>query len=45
MPEPSLLAPLWGAGVLLIFNTFFSRLMTTLFAAGVTGLLRTAREA
>jgi hypothetical protein len=37
--------PLWGAGALLIFNTFFGWLMTTLFAAGVTGLLRTAREA
>jgi hypothetical protein len=37
--------PLWGAGALLIFNTFFGWLMTTLFVAGVTGLLRTTREA
>jgi hypothetical protein len=36
--------PLWGAGSLLFFNTFFGWLMTTLFAAGVTGLLRTPRE-
>ena len=35
--------PLWGAGALFVFNTFFGWLMTTLFAAGVTGLLRTAR--
>ena len=30
--------------LLLIFNTFFGWFMTTLFAAGVSGLLRTARE-
>jgi hypothetical protein len=35
--------PLWGAGALFVFNTFFGWLMTTLFAAGVAGLLRTAR--
>jgi hypothetical protein len=31
-------------GLLLIFNTFFGWFMTTLFAAGVSGLLRTAKE-
>jgi hypothetical protein len=36
--------PEWGPGLLLIFNTFFGWLMTTLFAAGVTGLLRTGKE-
>ena len=30
--------------LLLIFNTFFGWFMTTLFAAGVSGLLRTAKE-
>src|SRR5262249_2188323 len=30
-------------GALLVFNTFFGWMMTTLFAAGVTGLLRTGR--
>jgi hypothetical protein len=30
-------------GLLLIFNTFFGWLMTTLFAAGVSGLLRTGK--
>jgi hypothetical protein len=29
-----------GPGVLLIFNTFFGWMLTTLFAAGVSGLLR-----
>ena len=32
--------PNWKLESLLIFNTFFGWLMTTLFAAGVTGLLR-----
>ena len=32
--------PNWKLELLLIFNTFFGWLMTTLFAAGVTGLLR-----
>src|SRR5262249_334445 len=36
--------PDWGPGLLLIFNIFFGWLMTTLFAAGVTGLLRTGKE-
>ena len=36
--------PEWGPGLLLIFNTFFGWLMTTLFAAGVTGLLRTGKD-
>jgi hypothetical protein len=36
--------PGWNAGSLLIFNTFFGWLLTTLFAAGVTGLLRTGKE-
>ena len=31
-------------GVLLIFNTFFGWLMTTLFAAGISGLLRTGKD-
>jgi hypothetical protein len=31
-------------GLLLIFNTFFGWLMTTLFAAGVSGLLRTGKD-
>jgi hypothetical protein len=35
--------PLWGAGALVVFNTFFGWLMTTLLAAGVAGLIRTAR--
>ena len=33
-----------GLALLLIFNTFFGWLMTTLFAAGVTGLLRTGED-
>ncbi len=32
--------PDWGAALLLIFNTFFGWLMTTLFVAGVSGLIR-----
>jgi hypothetical protein len=36
--------PGWGLGLLLIFNTFFGWLMTTLFAAGVSGLLRTEKD-
>jgi hypothetical protein len=34
----------WGPYCLLIFNTFFGWLMTTLFVAGVSGFLRTARK-
>jgi len=30
-----------ATGILIVFNTFFGWLMTTLFAAGITGLLRT----
>jgi hypothetical protein len=37
--------PLSGAGALLFFNTFFGWLMTTLFVAGVSGLVRRTREA
>jgi hypothetical protein len=29
---------------LLVFNTFFGWLMTTLFAAGVSGLLQTGKD-
>jgi hypothetical protein len=36
--------PGWNVGSLLIFNTFFGWLLTTLFAAGVTGLLRSGKE-
>lgn len=36
--------PDWGAPALIVFNTFFGWLMTTLFAAGVTGLLRSGKE-
>lgn len=32
------------APALLIFNTFFGWLMTTLFAAGISGLIRTSRD-
>lgn len=32
--------PDWGGAALLIFNTFFGWLMTTLFVAGVSGLIR-----
>ena len=31
-------------GALLMFNTFFGWLMTTLFVAGVSGLIRTNRD-
>jgi hypothetical protein len=30
-----------GTGLVIVFNTFFGWLMTTLFAAGISGLLRT----
>jgi hypothetical protein len=33
-----------GASLLLVINTFFGWLMTTLFAAGISGLLRSGRE-
>lgn len=36
--------PDWGSPALLIFNTFFGWLMTTLFVAGVSGLIRTNRN-
>ncbi|MGO8867403.1 MAG: hypothetical protein ACLQME_12970 [Alphaproteobacteria bacterium] len=36
--------PRWGPGLLIIFNSFFGWLMTTLFAAGVTGLVRGGAE-
>jgi hypothetical protein len=36
--------PDWLAPSLLVFNTFFGWLMTTLFAAGISGLLRTGKE-
>jgi hypothetical protein len=36
--------PDWGPGLLVFFNTFFGWVMTTFFAAGITGLLRTGRE-
>jgi hypothetical protein len=36
--------PLWSAGALVFFNTFFGWLMTTLFVAGVSGLVRRTRE-
>lgn len=32
------------APALLIFNTFFGWLMTTLFVAGISGLIRTSRD-
>lgn len=35
--------PDWGAPFLLMFNTFFGWLMTTLFVVGVTGLMRPDR--
>jgi hypothetical protein len=35
--------PPWGVGRLIVFNALFGWLMTTLFAAGVTGLLRAAK--
>jgi hypothetical protein len=37
-------SPKCGLGLLYIFNTFFGWLMTTLFAAGVTGLLVTGGD-
>lgn len=33
-----------GASFLVFFNTFFGWVMTTFFAAGISGLLRTSRE-
>jgi hypothetical protein len=33
-----------GASLLLVVNTFFGWLMTTLFAAGISGLLPSGRE-
>ena len=33
-----------GPGALVIFNTFFGWLMTTFFAAGITGLLRSGKD-
>jgi hypothetical protein len=36
--------PDWGAGLLVFFNTFFGWALTTFFAAGISGLLRTGRE-
>jgi hypothetical protein len=36
--------PNQGLAVLILFNTFFGWFMTTLFAAGVSGLLGTAKE-
>ena len=36
--------PDWGAPLLLILNTFFGWLMTTLFVVGVTGLMRPNRD-
>jgi hypothetical protein len=36
--------PDWGPGLLVFFNTFFGWAMTTFFAAGISGLLRTGRE-
>jgi hypothetical protein len=36
--------PTLGPAILIVFNTFFGWLMTTLFAAGITGLLRSGRE-
>lgn len=37
-------APYYGVALLMVFNTFFGWLMTSLFVAGVSGLLRTARD-
>lgn len=36
--------PEFGSAALLLFNTFFGWLMTTLFVAGVSGLIRTNRD-
>jgi hypothetical protein len=37
-------SPDWGPGLLVFFNTFFGWAMTTFFAAGISGLLRSGRE-